>query len=162
MGPKSAKYLARARAFAEAVDLAVAIRAAPPWEDQGLVEHYYWCKERALPPYADPVNANLRGLAELENIFFTEWNEGSGEHVERFWQLVAERGLPFERKDIVRDVLNRGRITNVMEHQTIADSIVIQRQMGKISVAEAEKLAKMLGQFEERTNRRRSRRAGRR
>ena len=157
MRPKSAKYLARARAFVEAVDLAVAIRAAPQWEDQGLVEHYLWCKERALPPYADPVNANLRGLAELENIFFTEWNEGSGEHVERFWQLVAERDLPFERKDIVRDVLNRGRINNEMEYQTITDSIVIQQQMGKISVAEAEKLAKMLGQFEERANKRRSR-----
>ena len=35
MKPKSAKYLARARAFVEAVDLAVAIRSAPPWEDQG-------------------------------------------------------------------------------------------------------------------------------
>ena len=156
MKPKSAKYLTRARAFAEAVDLAVAIRAAPPWEDRSMVEHYLWCKERALPPYRDPVNANLRGLAELENIF-TEWNEGSGEDVERFWQLVAERCLPFERKDIVRDVLNRGCINNEMEYQTITDSIVIQQQMGKISAAEAERLAKMLGQFEERANRRRSR-----
>ena len=122
-----------------------------------MVEHYLWCKERALPPYEDPVNANLRGLAQLENIFFTEWNEGSGEDVERFWQLVAERGLPFERKDIVRDVLNRGRINNEMEYQTITDSIVIQQQMEKITAAEAESLAKMLGQFEERANRRRSR-----
>jgi hypothetical protein len=155
MKPKSAKYLARASAFAEAVDLAVAIRSAPPWEDKRDVEHYLWCKERAVPP--DPVNANLRGLAELENIFFTPWNEGSGEHVERFWQLVAERGLPFERKDIVRDVLNRGRINNEMEYQTITDAIVIQHQMGKISAAEAERLDKMLGQFGERASRRRSR-----
>ena len=157
MKPKSAKYLARARAFAEAVDLAVAIRSAPPWEDQRAVEHYLWCKERVVPPYKDPVNANLRGLAQLENIFFTPWNEGSGEGVERFWQIVAERGLPFERKDIVRDVLNRGRINNEMEYQMITDSIVIQQQMGKITPADAERFDKMLGQFEERANRRRSR-----
>ena len=137
MKPKSAKYLARAQAFCEAVDLAVAIRSAPP--------------------YKDPAIANLRGLAELENIFFTSWNEGSGEDVERFWQLVAERGLPFERKDIVRDALNRGRINNEMDYQAITDSIVIQQQMGKISAAEAERLDKMLGQFGERANRRRSR-----
>ena len=46
----------------------------------------------------DPVNADPRGLAQLENIFFTEWNEGSGEHVERFWQLVAERGSAFREE----------------------------------------------------------------
>jgi len=46
MKPKSAKYLARAQAFCEAVDLAVAIRSAPPWEDKRDVEHYLWCKER--------------------------------------------------------------------------------------------------------------------
>jgi len=120
------------------------------------VEHYLWCKERVVPPYVDPVNANLRGLAQLEDIFFTEWNEGSGD-IERFWQLVAECGLPFERKDSVRDVLNRGHITNEIEYQTIKDSIVIQQQMGKISATEAERLDKMLGQFEERANRRRSR-----
>jgi hypothetical protein len=122
-----------------------------------MVEHFLWCKERAVPPYNDPVNANLRGLAQLEDIFFTSWNEGSGEDVERFWQLVAERGLPFERKDIVRDALDRGRINNEMEYQTVTDSIVIQQQMGKITAAEAERLDKMLGQFGERANRRRSR-----
>src|SRR6185436_13750663 len=157
MKPKSAKYLARAQAFCEAVDLAVAIRSAPPYEDKRDVEHYLWCKERAVPPYKDPVIANLRGLAELEIIFFTSWNEGSGEDVERFWQLVAERGLPFERKDIVRATLNRGRINSEMEYQTITDSIVIQQQIGKISAAEADRLDKMLGQFGERANRRRSR-----
>jgi len=157
MRAKSAKYLARASALAKAIDLAVALRSSPPWEDRGAMEHYLWCKERVVPPYVDPVNANIRGLAQLEDIFFTEWNEGSGEDIERFWQLVAECGLPFERKDRVRDVLNRGHITNEIEYQTIKDSIVIQQQMGKISATEAERLDKMLGQFEQRANRRRSR-----
>ena len=50
MKPKSAKYLARASAFAEAVDLAVAIRSAPPWEDKRDVEHSSGArKERCRP-----------------------------------------------------------------------------------------------------------------
>jgi hypothetical protein len=151
---KSAKYLARARAFAEAVDIAVALRSAPPWDDPNLVEQYLWFKVRALPPYPDPACANLQGLAQLEHIFFTEWNEGSGEYIERFWQLVAERGLPFERKDIVRAVLNRGRIRNEVEYQTITDSIVIQQQIGKISRKEADRLSVMLAQFEKRASQR--------
>ena len=150
MKPKSAKYLARAQAFAAAVDLAVQIRSMPQWEDRALVEHYVWLKARAVPPYADPACANLRGLAQLEDIFFTEWNEGSGEEVERFWQLVAERGLPFQRRDIVREVLERGRINSEMEYQTVTDVIVIQEQLGRITPAEADKLGRILGQFEQR------------
>src|SRR5262245_12875293 len=156
MRAKSAKYLERARAFVEAVDIAVELRATPPSKDQHLFDWYVFLRTGAVPPYRDPVNANLRGLAELESIFFTEWNEGSGEEFEHFWQLIAERGLPFERKDIVRDVLSRGRINNEIEYHTITDSIVIQEQTGRISAAEAKALGKMLGQFEERASRRRS------
>ena len=157
MKPKSAKYLARAQTFAAAVDIALEIRAMPQWADQQAVEHYVWLKARAVPPYADPVNANLRGLAQLEDIFFTEWNEGSGEDIERFWQLVAERGLPFQRRDIVREVLARGRINSEMEYQTVTDAIVIQQQLGRITPAEADKLGKLLGQFEQRASKRYSR-----
>jgi hypothetical protein len=157
MQPKSAKYLERAKAFAEAVDLALEIRATPQWQDQGLVEHYHWLKARAVPPYADPACANLRGLAQLENIFFTEWNEDSGAHVERFWQRVAERGLPFQRRSMVREVLARGRINSEMEYQTITDAIVIERQMGRVSPAEADKLGRMLGQFERQAGKRQAR-----
>jgi hypothetical protein len=156
MRPKSAKYLARARAFAEAVDIAMELRATPPSKDRHLFDWYIWLRARAVPPYADPVNANLRGLAQLEDIFFTEWNEGSGEDVERFWRLVAERGLPFERRDIVREILSRGRINNEMEFQTITDAIVIQAQLGRISPAEADKLGKILERFEQRAAKRHS------
>lgn len=157
MKPKSAKYLARAQAFAEAVDVAVEIRTTPPWEDRGAVEHYKWLKARAVPPYADPVCANLRGLTQLESIFLTEWNEGSGEDVELFWKRVAERGLPFQRRDVVREVLARGRINSETEYQTITDGIVIQQQMGRISATEADKLGRMLGQFEQRASKRHAR-----
>jgi len=143
----SAKYLARAAAFAEAVDIGLAIAgtlsediSATQWEDT--------YRNPALAP--EPPFANLRSLAYLEDAFFTYWNEASGEHIERFWQLLAERDLPFERKDIVRGVLSRGRINSDIEYQQVVDALVIQEEMGKISRAEAEKLSAMLGRFERR------------
>ena len=157
MRAKSAKYLGRARAFVEAVDIAVELRATPPSKDQHLFDWYVFLRTGATPPYRDPVNANLRGLAALESIFFTEWNEGSGEVVERFWQLVADRGLPFARKDIVRDVLARGRINSEAEYHAVTDSIVIHQQMGRLSPAEADKLDKMLAQFAQRASKRHAR-----
>ena len=149
MNPKgpSAKYLARARALAEAIDLSIGLYAALPAHERGSMMKASLERNRmVLAP--EPPFANLRSLAYLEDEFLTYWNEASGEHIERFWQLVAERDLPFRRKDVVREALSRGRINNDIEYQTITDSIVIQQQIGKISRAEADRLSKMLGQFE--------------
>ena len=151
MKPKgpSAKYLARAHALAEAIDLAMELYAAlPAHERDAMVNHAMDCKKRALGP--EPPFATLRSLAYLEDAFLTYWNEASGEDVERFWQLATERRLPFQRKDVVREVLSRGHIHNDIEYQTITDSIVIQQQIGKISRAETDSLSKMLGQYEKR------------
>lgn len=152
MTPKgpSAKYLARAGALAEAIDLSLEMYTAlPARERDAMASHARDCKTRALGP--EPPFANLRSLAYLEDAFLTYWNEASGEHVERFWHLVEERGLPFQRKDVVRAVLSRGRINNDIEYQTITDSIAIQQQIGKISRAEADRLSQMLGLFEKRS-----------
>ena len=149
MPPKkpSAKYLARAAAFAEAIDIGLAIAKSTPdreWADRWID----LCRTPALNP--EPAFATLKSLAYLEEAFFTSWNEASGEHVERFWQQVAERGLPFQRKDLVREVLSRGRIRTEMEYQTIVDAWVILQQIGKVSQAEADSLSKMMEQFEQR------------
>lgn len=152
-GP-SAKYLARARALADAIDLSIGLCAAlPAHERDAMVKHALDCKKRALEP--EPPFANPRSLAYLEDAFLTYWNEASGEHIERFWQLVAERRRPFQRKDVIREVLSRGRINNDIEYQTVTDSVVIQQQIGKISRAEADRLSKMLARFEARAAARR-------
>lgn len=156
MTPKgpSAKYLARAHALAEAMDLAVGLYAAlPAPERDSMVEFARERKTMVLAP--ESPFANLRSLAYLEDEFFAYWNEARGEHVERFWQRMAERGLPFRRKDVVRAVLSRGRINSDSEYQTITDSLVIQQQIGTLSRAEADRLSKMLGQFEQRSAARR-------
>jgi hypothetical protein len=145
-GP-SAKYLARARALAEAIDLGIDLYAALPAEEgTSLSKASLEQKAMALSP--EPAFANLRSLAYLEEAFFTYWNEAGGQHIDRFWQLVAERKLPFQRKDIVREVLRRGRIDSDIEYQATSDSIVIQQQTGKILPAEADRLSNMLARFD--------------
>jgi len=148
MPPKkpSTKYLARAAAFAEAVDLGTEIAKTVP--EIASEDWNTFFKVPALAP--EPAFATLKSLAYLENAFFTYWNEASGEHVERFWQRVAERGLPFQREDLVREVLSRGRIRTEIEYQTIVDAWVILQQTGKLSQAEAEELSGMMQQFEQR------------
>jgi hypothetical protein len=141
----SAKYLARATAFAEAVDIGLTIAKAGPdiaWQDW---EELF--KRPAIEP--EPVFATLKSLAYLEDAFFTYWNEASGEHVERFWERVAKRGLPFERKHLVREVLARGRIRTEMEYQAIVDCLVMLQPLGRITDAEADRLGKMMSRFEQ-------------
>jgi hypothetical protein len=183
----SAKYLARAGALAEAIDIAVdaelrhaaALRAElealsiselrkafEVWttinsqrqptkeeEDRYYLSMYLWTKKSALAP--EPQFANLGSLAyHVENVF-THWNEDVGPDVDRFWQFVAERGLPFERKDKIHKILNRGKIQNDVEYHAVTDAIVILQQTGKITVDEAQRLSDMLAAFEKRGQRRR-------
>lgn len=148
----SATYLARARALADAIDVGVELSAALPVAHRdALVTAALAWKEMALAPR--PGFATTRSLAFLEQAFFEHWNHASGAHVERFWQALAERGLPFARKDLVRDVLARGRIKNEVEYEAVTDAMVVQRQLGRISAAEEETLGEMLAAFEKRAKR---------
>lgn len=138
--------MARATAFAEAIDLGVAIARTLPeevWRDWATLY-----RKPAVQP--EPPFANLKSLAYLEDAFLTYWNEASGEHIERFWQCVAERGLPFQRKDLAREILARGRIRTEMEYQTLVDSVVILQQAARITPADAERLSGMMAEFEQR------------
>jgi hypothetical protein len=181
----SAKYLARAHALAEAIDIAIQIRLPnsaalriklealsvddlfkefglysailkdrrPTEEEENRyrLSNYLWTKKSVLGP--EPPFSNLRSLAYHEEAILTEWNEGIGPAVERFWQLIAERGSRFERRDMIRDILSRGRIRNDIEYHAVTDGIVILEQIGKISSDEVQKLSDMLAAFEKRARR---------
>jgi hypothetical protein len=129
---------------------AITMKRQPTEEEETryLLRHYLWTRKSALE--SEPPFANLRSLAYAEEAIFTEWNENVGPDVERFWQLIAERGLPFERRDIIRAILNRGRIRNDIEYQAVTDAMVILEQIGRISADEAQKLSDMLAAFEKR------------
>jgi hypothetical protein len=165
--PPSAKYLVRAQALAEAIDIGMPLFRPmteaeretirnPASDEEQIASYRAFCldiRQKVLSP--EPPFAALRSLAYLEEAFFTSWNEGVGEHVEQFWQLIAERGLPFERRDVIREILTRGRIRNDIEFQAVTDAIIVLRHIGKISDEEAAQLSDMLEAFERRALRRR-------
>ncbi len=139
----SAKYVARARALAEAIDLAQEIRAATPHarDDEGLVLMELETKRMALDP--EPPFANLKSLKHAEAMFFTYWGEGGGPEIEAFWRELERRKLPFQRVDTARAALDRGRIVDQVEYETVADAVSDER----FSDAEKKKLGAMLDAY---------------
>jgi hypothetical protein len=168
--PPSAKYTARAQAFAEAIDIGISLfvpmsegerrnLASPPSPEEEIAQMTTeWSRYKADALTPEPAFATVRSLAYLEEAYLTYWNEAAGGHVERFWQAVAERALPYKRRDILREVLNRGRIGSEAEYETVTDSLAVQQQLGMISAEEAIKLNEFLGQYEERLNARKGQR----
>src|SRR5262249_26211949 len=86
----SAKYLQRAEMLARAVDIVADVRASAPGADH-LIQFGQQLKDLVHRP-----PQTLAGLRHLEATFFTYWNETSGPpHVNRFWQLITDDGLPY-------------------------------------------------------------------
>ena len=125
MAGPSAKYVERARDLTRAIDVGAAVLAGRP-QERDMVAFGEELKElMGRPPQT------VAGLKYLESAFFTYWNEASGPHIDRFWELVAAEGLPFTRRNVLADVLARGRINNAAEHELVVDSLVVlTREVG--------------------------------
>lgn len=132
----SRQYVERAEALAAAADIATAIRGDEPSAFELAV------KQMALHPELG--FATVSSLASLEADFFTYWNEGAGRDMEAFWREIERRRLPFRRRDVVAEVLARGRITSREDYDTVTDLISDDR----FSDAEKQKLGSMLGAYE--------------
>ena len=87
---------------------------------------------------ASPKMRNLKSLAYLETAVFTEFNEGSGAYVEEFWLKVKEAGLPFERRDLLMKVLQRGRIVNDVEYELLVDRLIVRDGELQVEFAQSE------------------------
>jgi hypothetical protein len=144
----SAKYLQRAEMFVKAVDIAADVLPGAPQADH-LIQFGQQLKDLAQRP-----PQTLAGLRHLEAAFFTYWNETSGPHVNRFWQLIADNDLPYARTDVIGDVLKRGRIRTITEYEVVVDSIVVAQQVGTITSEQAALLSDLIGRFEHRRPRR--------
>jgi hypothetical protein len=140
----SEKYRLRAEAFVKAVDIAAQVLAGTP-EPDAMIAFGQQLKDLAQQP-----PQTLSGLRHLEAAFITYWNEASGPHVDRFWQLIADNDLPYARADVLGEVLRRGRIRNMAEYDVVVDSIVVAQQVGTITEEQAAKLNDMIGQYEQR------------
>jgi hypothetical protein len=132
----SKKYLARANALAAAADIAAAVSPT------GAEVFETATKLMALHPELG--FESLESLAFLESDFFTYWNEGTEPHVDEFWKLVAQHGLPYKRRDPLRDIIRRGRIRSGVEYEVATDGIDDER----LREREREQLEAMLAAYE--------------
>jgi hypothetical protein len=132
----SKKYLARANALAAAVDIAAIVR---PTGAEALETA---TKLMALHPELG--FESLESLAFLENDFFTYWYEDTEPHVDEFWKLVAQHGLPYKRRDPVREIIRRGRIRSDVEYEVAKDGIDDER----LSDIEKDQLGAILEAYE--------------
>lgn len=71
-------------------------------------------QQRRLVAEPEPAFRNLESLAYLEQATVQPWNESSGADADEFWRRVAELGLDYRRKDVIREVLKRKRIRDAL------------------------------------------------
>jgi hypothetical protein len=120
----SAHYLRWAKQFSQAVGIAADVLADVPQSDR-IIEFGLQLKTLAQQP-----PRTLTGLRSLEAAFVAYWNEASGQHVNRFWELIAEAGLPYERTDVVGDVLKRGSIRTSAEYESLLTRSFLHSRLG--------------------------------
>jgi hypothetical protein len=144
-GP-SRRYRERAAALAAAID--VGDDLAPP---EIAATARAWRRMAIEPAIGQDT---LHGLATLEEAFLTYWNEAAGEHVDRFWARIAERGLPFARTDLVRAVIERGGIRTAIEHDEVVALLAARRAQGTLAADDERELAAALADFAARQARR--------
>jgi hypothetical protein len=147
----SAKYMAKAKALARAIEIGMPLYSTSGVEEDPrdtLRTMMSW-SDMALNPR--PAFANLKSLAYLESAYFTYWNEAPCEaHVKMFWERVASEGLPFKRRDVVRELLERGRIRSDLEYEYANDLIPGHRQLGILTDDEETRIAGMIEAYENR------------
>ena len=145
-------YEVEAARLAKAIGLAIdAISRFPPdgfstENTAHFIATYSDLKNQAVSP--PPCYKNLRSLRYTEADVFIYFQEAAGAAVEYFWTQVALAELGYERRDLLRKILDRGKIKGRIEYEYAVDSLVAAQQQGRITPAEFEKLAAMIGQFE--------------
>lgn len=135
----SSAYVTRAKALADAAAIAIAIG---PRAMKRFHESTY-----AMALHPELGFATTSSLASLETGFFTYWNEAHGVGVQKFWREVARRGLSFRQRNVIDEVLARGRISNRGDYDTVTDLLSDEQ----LTVAQRKRLDAMLGAYESRS-----------
>lgn len=151
MSSKKLTYQDRAERLAKIVDIAESvIKGSDILSDDTKSGKLQWgrqIKEMALNP--EPQFKRVASIKYLEDDFLTYWNEASGPDVEKFWSTLNNGGIDFERKDIIKAILKRGKIKDIYEYDYVIDNIVVAEQLGRINNGQVDELNRFLGEFEQ-------------
>jgi hypothetical protein len=148
--PPKEDFLARADAVLAAHEIALAVvsqqHARGDWAN---VTH----RASALFDVESIRRGHVRTLAALKSIeeaLFTQWNEGPLSETSAFWREVAAGGLPFVRRDLLGEIVAKGRITNREHYDYATDAVGLAGEEGGPSEEQAVKLKQMIGAYEKR------------
>jgi hypothetical protein len=146
------KYIERVKMLLEAIEIAdKAFQESITLDDntKSMVLHgHNEMKKLALNP---PEGfATIRSLAYLEDAFLTHWNEASGPDVEKFWNEISKRSINYKRREVLKEILKKKKISNDMELAVVIDTMLVAQQTGKITISETELLNEYILKFEER------------
>lgn len=89
--------------------------------------------------------AGLRSVVSDRLVF---WNEHEEAGTREFWKRVKDKGLPFKRRDIVREVIKRGRIRDMSEFELVVDEIGTSVRDSRLSLRELKALTKLVEELE--------------
>ena len=89
-------------------------------------------------------------VCQAEMIFFTEWNEGKGAEVDRFWRKIKEKNLPFRKRDIFAEIMKKKKIETPYEYDIIIDGYPMFVEQGR---ATKEQLNKLITDYESKLTR---------
>jgi len=89
-----------------------------------------------------------RSLDQLESDLLLAWNESTGPDANAFWKRLEEASLPYLRRDVLREILERRKIRNRVEYDLLADTMEERAENGSITQDERGRLRAMMNQYE--------------
>ncbi|MBK7308896.1 MAG: hypothetical protein IPI88_19040 [Chitinophagaceae bacterium] len=149
MKNKRQTYEQRAEQFAKVCDIGIQVLTEAEIsadEKKRMIDMCNGDKEMALHPL--PIYKRIGSLKCIEAEHFWYWNEHNGKHIDDFWREVKVAGLDFERKDMFKRILKRGRISNMQEYDYTTDEILVAEQTARISIDEVVRLNNYLTNYE--------------
>ena len=152
---KENKYLQSSINLVKAIDIAIeSFKKFPPknWDTNTLnhvINVYKEWKEGRIN--AELKFKNLSSLKyDIENVF-TNFQEGSGDEVNYFWDKIKEHNLPYKRENKLVKILKRKKIKDDIEFDFVTDVMVPYQQEDLINEEELILLNTYIGDFENRS-----------
>jgi len=145
-GQPTLEFIARADEFLQTI--AIADRVRDRGEELSLRVGWLSNARFAVESIRIGHVRTLRGLADLETVLLTEWWEGTGPIVKRFWREIRRAGLRYQPRDMLAEIRGQGRIRTREQYDFAVDMI------GELEPNAASEVSRMIGAYERRASRR--------
>jgi len=148
----SSKYLEKRNQLLRAIDIAIEVYTTLPSNKLKPVEQELCLKSCDILKlellHSEPRFQNLASLKYDEQELFTKFNEFNDNCVELFWKRIHEENLPFVRKDLLIEIIRRGKIRNHNEYDVVVDTAFNRFEEGKLSSMQMSQVNEMIADYE--------------